>query len=123
MTKMYQIIIVADTNDGDYVTHVGPISEEDLEIIKPLIKAIKNFKPYKVNKKDSPPSFTWTHSHNYPLSEGRSRNMGEKTPRELYDFDEKVFAAFEDYVPYGEYGIHTIESITICPLQKKTKLL
>ncbi|KKL70172.1 hypothetical protein LCGC14_2107600 [marine sediment metagenome] len=126
MTKKYEITIVGDTNDADYITQVESISEEDLEIIKPLIKAIKNFKPYKIGYKcswDSNKTGYWTHDHNYPYGECLRDDLGEKTPRELYDFDEKVFELFEEYAPYGEYGIHTIESITICPLQKKIKLL
>ena len=110
----YEIAITADTNDGDYITEVSEISEEDLDTIKPLIQAIKEFKPYK-NK--------YTHHHNYPWGEYVRDDMGEKSARELYKFDEEIFELFEEYIPYGEYGIHTIESITICPLQKKTKLL
>ena len=121
--KYEEITIIADTNDGDYVTQISTINKEDLAIIKPLIAAIKRFKPYKVKRKDHMGKFTWTHHHNYPNSEYIRGDLGEKSPRELYNFSEKVFELFEEYVPYGEHGIHTIESITICPLQKKTKLL
>ena len=112
----YEIIIRADTNDADYVTSINTISEEDLNTIKPLIEAIKNFKPYKRSE--------WTHSHNFPYSEYTREDLGEKPARELYnEFSSEVFGMFEDIVPYGEYGIHTIESITITPFQEKTKLL
>ena len=110
----YEITITADTNDADYITAVNPISEEDLGTIKPLIEAIKNFKPYK-NK--------YTHGHNYSTGNCLRGDMGEKSPEELYEFDSDVFGLFEEYLPYSEYGIHTIESITICPLQEKIKLL
>jgi hypothetical protein len=118
--KAYEITIRADTNDADYVTQVSPISEKDLNVIKPLIKAIKNFKPYKAQM---PGKTEWIHDHNYPWGECTRADLGEKTPQELYDFDKEVFEAFQDYVPYGEYGIHTIESIFICPAGKKTRLL
>lgn len=119
--KRYEITITADVNDGDYITEVSPISEEDLKIIKPLIKAIKNFKPYETKSKGS--TLTWKHHHNYPSGEIVRGDLGEKYPDDLYDFDEKVFNLFEEFVPHGEYGIHTIKSITVGPLQKKTRLL
>lgn len=119
----FEITIIADTNDGDYVTQVSEISEENLSFIKPLIAAIKKFKSYKAKVEDSLGKFTWTHHHNYPIGECRRDDLGEKSPRELYNFDEKIFDFFEGLLPYSEYGIYTIESIMVCPFQKKIKLL
>ena len=115
-----EITITADTNDGDYVTQVSEISEKDLAIIKPLIAAIKDFKKY---NEYSVSGVLYTHHHNYPYGECMRNDLGEKTLSELYDFDEEVFELFEGYLPYSEYGIHTIKSIIICPLQEKTRLL
>lgn len=115
-----EITITADTNDGDYVTQVSEISENDLSTIKPLIASIKRFKKYKGYSASGMP---YTHHHNYPFGDCAREDLGEKTLSELYDFDEEVFELFNDYIPYGEYGIHTIKSITICPLQEKTRLL
>ena len=36
----YEIAITVDTNDADYVTETSTIDSDDLEKIKPLIKAI-----------------------------------------------------------------------------------
>jgi len=119
----YEITITADVNDGDYTTAVNEISEEDLDTIKPLIQAIKEFKPYKVEHESFGKMATRTHHHNYPYGEFIREDLGEKSPGEIYKFGLEVHEIFEQYIPYGEYGIHTIESITICPLQKKTKLL
>ncbi len=119
--KQWDIKITADTNDADYVTEISSISDGDLNKIKPLIAAIKNFKPYKTRVD----GLDWSHSHNYPWGEHLPReDLGEKYPREIYKgFDEEVFQIFEDLIPHGEYGIHTIESIEIAPQIKWEKLL
>lgn len=117
---MLEITITVDTNDGDYATEISEISEEDLETIKPLIAAIKKFKPYKTKSKSG---YDLTHDHNYPYDECLREDMGEKSPRDVYKFNTEVFDIFEDLVPCSEYGFHTIESITTAPLHSKTKLL
>jgi len=108
---IFEITIVVDTNDGDYVTEVCQITEYKLNKIKPLIEAIKNFKPYN------------GHTSNYPIGECCRSDLGEKTPQELYKFEDKIFELFEDYCPYNEYGFHTIKSIEVCPAREKEKLL
>ena len=118
--KEYEIVIKVDTNDADYITEISKISEEDINKIRPLIKAIKNFKPYSSKLNDGS---SWKHSHNYPFGECLREDLGEKEPREIYDFDEEIFDIFEGCLPYPEYGFHTIKSITVCPLVKKEKLL
>ncbi|RJQ25033.1 hypothetical protein C4577_06520 [Candidatus Parcubacteria bacterium] len=120
--KEWDIKIVADTNDADYVTEISNISDKDLTKIKPLIAAIKAFKPYKT-KSDS--GLNWTHDNNYPCGEHCPReDLGEKYPQEIYKgLDEEVFEIFEDLIPRGEYGIHTIKSIEIAPHIKWEKLL
>jgi hypothetical protein len=117
----WEITIVADTNDADYVTSINEISDEDLALIKPLIEAIRMFTPYSTNKD----GMKWQHSHNYPNGEYAPRtDLGEMTTRELYcDFDEEVFQIFEYLCPTGEYGIHSIKSIHIAPTGQKIRLL
>ena len=102
----YQITIRADHNDGDYLTKVSKISEEDLKIIKPLIAAIKA------------KATNGYHSHNY-----QTRDHMEKPMSEIYNFPEEVFDRFEEFIPNYEYGIHTIDSITTIPWHRQTKLL
>jgi len=119
--KFFEISITVDTNDADYNTRVEKIPESDLNIIKPLIVAIKNFKPYNTKSKSG---LDWNHSHNYPFGDCCREDLGEIPPREYYNFPEEVFDVFEEYLPYGnEYGFHTIESIEVTPYIKKTKLL
>lgn len=123
--KQFEITIVADINDGDYVTKISKISESNLKKIKPLVKAIKNFKPYKTPSSHG--HYDHNHTHNFPTGECQRDDLGEKSPEEFY-FEvvpRDVFHYFADeLVPPGhEYGIHTIKSVEVTPFVKKTKLL
>lgn len=120
----YEITIRVDTNDADYATEVSIVDEITIEVIKPLIEAIKKFKPYQTDTKTAAYNKKWKHHHNYPFGECQREDLGEKSPRELYPmFDEDTFETFESLVPYCEYGFHTIDSIEITPYVEKTKLL
>lgn len=112
--KTLEITITVDHNDADYLTEVSAISESDLEKLMPLIKAIKAFKPYVAG---------YHHHSNYSTGDSLRDDMGEKSPRELYALDDSIFDLFEEYVPYCEQGFHSVVSIEVCPLVKKTKLL
>ena len=73
------------------------ISAEDLEIIRPVIEAIKTKKDY-----------------NWPTSEYCRE---EEDPHTLYVdsglITEEQYEIFDEFVPHGEFGIHTIASITL----------
>lgn len=109
------IKIKADTNDGDYITQEVDITEAQLKLIEPVIKAIKKFKPY---KGEWMPGQFITHTHNFPTKDCLREDMGEKSIEELYP-NLKGLELFEDISPYSEYGIHTIESIEIVETKKK----
>lgn len=92
----YNIIVKADTNDADYVTKITKITEEKLETFRPLFKAIKEYQgDYN----------WWTFDSNNP------------TPTIIYKgvVAENVLDSFSWYVPNGEDGVHTIESIELFP--------
>jgi hypothetical protein len=115
--KMFEITIKADTNDGDYVTSINQISEEDLNKIRPLIKAIKEFEPYP--SKIAP----WVCDHNYPHGQILYDDSRHTPPRKHYKFDSEIFDIFEDLLPYNEYGFHSIVSISVCPYVEKEILV
>ena len=96
------ILIEADTNDADYISNVNPISDEDIEILRPIIEVIKNCKQ----------------RHNWTTSECNN-DSPNKLYKDLLTVDQ--IDIFSEYAPYGEYGIHTIESIEI--IQKLEKLM
>lgn len=96
------IIIEADMNDGDYVEKHSPISDENLEKFMPLIEAIK---------KEG--SYNW-----------QSSEYEDYPPEEMYkEFGSELIEEFQQYVPRGEYGIHTIEEITVYTVTDEQKLI
>jgi len=122
--KQYEIMIRVDTNDADYDVSTTEITEEDLNSILPIIKAIKNFKPYKSKSKRD---LDYTHSHNWPTGEMLREDLGEKKPEDIYpnlDFEHDAMYLFEDILPSGgEYGFHTIDKIEVYPKPEKEVLL
>jgi len=117
-----RVTIVADTNDADYVTAISDIDDDFESYFGELIEAIKNFEPYKGKSKYS--TLEHTHRHNWPTGELVREDLGEKYPEQIYSqFPEDMIEAFSEYLPHGEYGIHTIESITISQVQHEKKLL
>jgi peptidoglycan hydrolase-like amidase len=108
--------ITADTNDADYVESTQKITAQKLEQFTPLIEAIKKFKPYKSKSKGGT---NFTHSHNFPHGNGEyipRKDLGEKSAEEYYKgvVSPEIWTDFvENYLPYGEYGIHTIVSIEL----------
>ena len=117
--------IKVDTNDADYVSEMTEITQKELEEIRPVIEAIKSFKPYQGKRMSS--GNYWTHENNFPDGECCREDLGEKTTDQLYVetglVTEKQLDAFRDFLPEIEFGIHTIASITLYHVEKKQSLL
>lgn len=98
MSKEQFIVIEADTNDGDYITNQCSITEEELATIMPVIAEITKLKAKGGN--------TW---------DTREWESEEVRPEAVYAevLTQKQISIFNDYVPYGEFGVHSIERITI----------
>lgn len=104
---IYEIIVTVDVNDADYVSRVEKINDKQLDRIKPLIAAIKKF------------SDTNSTYFNWP----ENPNAANTTPRDMYNFPEEIIQEFECFIPYSEYGIVRVKSVTITPFIEKTQLL
>jgi hypothetical protein len=100
------IIIKADTNDADYVTSEQQINDSQLNVLKPIIEVIKSVKGY-----------------NWETGEMEDGH----TPKELYIdtglLTQKQVDLIDIYIPHGEYGIHTIESIKVLTILEEEELL
>lgn len=105
--KLY-IEIKADTNDADYVHERSEISEELLEQFKPLIAAIK--------EKGKNYGHNWlTYDYNRDEEDG---------PYEMYsEFGKELIDWFRDFVPHGEYGVHSIRGIKLLRVESEETLL
>lgn len=114
------VIIEADTNDADYVSEKNEISQEDLDLIMPVINAIKEFNEDKSIKYQK---YNWWY-----IDSSKERDKEEyMSPHKRYVESGKVtqeqFEAFWEYTPYFEGGIHTIESVEILEVVNEYKLL
>jgi hypothetical protein len=113
------LIVRVDTNDGDYEEARTPLNDEELELIMPVIEAIGKFKPYIVKEY----GIDWKHEHNYPTGEMHRPDLGEKSAAELYGHLEGFGLFHDHFLPWTEFGIHTIKSITLEPEVESVKLL
>ena len=121
--KKWNIHIVADINDADYIENLSIIDQVELDKIKPVIEAIRDFKPYTYTDTSDKFKLTWDHRHNWP--EDPREDLGEKSIYELYGIDDDLWNLFNDFIPSNCYdNIHTIVSIEVWPeTTEKIKLL
>lgn len=104
----YELVIKADANDANYVTSTNTVTMEDIEKLKPVVEAIKAF------------SLSNVYENNFPQGDCTR----DKTVEEMYSHvDQDALELFCKLCPYGEYGIHTIESVVYYPVPDKTVLL
>lgn len=111
------ILIEADTNDGDYIMEKNEITDETLELIMPVIQAIKDFKPYIGTRLD----YKSLHGNNFPTNDCCREDLGEKSAKELYGHLEG-YDYFREMCPSSEYGIHTISDVTVLVVTEEIKL-
>ena len=104
------VLVDGDTNDGDNIHKLTKIHFKDEGTYIPLIKkvgeAIKNVSS--------------THSNNWP-----NNQYSVGSHEELYDgiLTEEEIETFNSFVPHGEYGVHTIDSIRLIKYVEDKKIL
>jgi len=95
------IIIEVDTNDGDYITSKNEITDEDIELLKPILEIIKS-------------------------KDGVYRTGEMGSPRNTYskiELSNKQIKLLGDYIPYGEHGFHTITRVYVIAVIGEVHLL
>jgi hypothetical protein len=100
---IYEIVIVADTNDADYITKISDITPGELERFTPLISEIVKVKHY-----------NWDTS---------VYGDDEDKPEIMYSQFAALVEEFGEFVPHGEDGVHTIKSIVYYEKPAKIVLL
>ena len=100
---IYEIVITADTNDADYITKISDITPGKLERFTPLIAEIAKVKHY-----------NWDTS---------VYGEDEDKPEIMYSQFAALAEEFGAFVPHGEHGVHTIESIVYYEKPAKIVLL
>lgn len=99
------LYVVADTNDADYITGEFPaVAEYDIQLIEKVSSVLKKG------------------GHNWVTSE--YARVGE-SPEEMYAdvLTPEEIDQFEDFVPYGEYGIHTIVTLELRKIEILKKFI
>lgn len=106
MTTRTVLWIKADTNDADYITSENLVQKGDIKIIQKVCEVLR------VGK--------WHHNWvtNDYCTEKESPWNAYKDELTEYEID-----VFNEYVPYGEYGIHTIKSVELREITVLEKLL
>jgi hypothetical protein len=113
----YEIVVVGDYNDADYVTAINEISEVDIARFEPVFKAIKNRQA--IDKYGAKWPKNWwgggeTFNDLYP-------EFFEDEDQDLYD---TLIGKFDDmFVPSCEDGVHSIDKIYYYPLPSKTVVI
>lgn len=100
--KIWKLTIVADENDADYVNESHSVSGEELERVNRIVAEIMQLSPTKDR-------FKW--------GKGELNNH-RNDPYILYGdiLTEEDIDWFDDLVPYGDDGVHTVDGITYTPL-------
>ena len=98
--KIY-VEITADMNDGDYVSERTEIDETWLPKFQQLIDSI--------NQNDC----------NWAKGECSDTSFIDQ-----YDeFEKDLLNDFDEYVPYGEHGVHRITGLVILKVESENKLM
>ena len=124
MSKKY-IYIKADENDADYVKSLNEITDENLELIRPLLTEIKNCSA----RNNWPAISEYRDCELHILYPNHFKNNKEVLDDEDEDDEYDVVAitetakAFEYLLPYSEEGIHTIKEIKILEVINEESLL
>lgn len=100
--KPYLIIVEADYNDADYVHKLSYVDPEDLNVFKNILQKIIIFNNG-INRR----GLIWSTSY----ESGEEKEIDIYTKQEVLTQEEVDI--FNEYVPYGEYGVHSITSIKI----------
>lgn len=113
MKKM--LYIKTDENDCNYHTYFDEITEEKLKEILPIIEVIKKHRSY--------PNGEYPHLRND--CKWNTREMDDETVEKEYkgELTEKQIELMNDYIPDGEFGIHTIVDIRIINVESEEDLL
>jgi len=105
-----KILIEGDTNDGDYISEMSDITQETLDLILPVIEAVKSSTEF----------HNWSNEYDSKSIEDKYPQFcvrnDDYDPEDEYDYEFELgeaLEAFSGLVPSGEYGVHSIKKIEI----------
>lgn len=101
------VIVKADTNDADYISAETEVrNSSQIELVRKFASLLK--------ASNAP------HGQNFPYSD-----YVDLTLEDLYGdkVSQQELRVFRNMVPYGEHGVHTIQSIRIVQIVQDEELL
>ncbi len=117
------IVVKADEGNSDFICEVNPITDDEIEMIRPVIMALyerrevlhenlaKNWKKWR---------FNWV--TNIDLIIKSKDDISFMKPLDYVEqgiFGEASMNVFAPFVPYGFKGVHSIISVDIFVLDEK----
>lgn len=111
------LIVQADTNDGDYVTKKTEINDKDLSKFRSILDKVEREETVYYDKRT--PIYGKSTSIKWATLDIADSELWEQHP----ELTEKECDFVGNYIPNGEYGVHTIESIDILEVANEIKLV
>lgn len=110
---MFELVVMADENDGDYQTAISEINQENLNKFMELLSRVMS--RMESRKAENPNRWEWRHNW---------ENNERGDPAKQYpDWTTEEIEFFSEYLPYSEYGLHTIVKVEYYPKPEKITLL
>lgn len=107
---MYELVIIGDSNDGDYIHNISIVSQDIIDFITPIAKMIANFKPAPSRRYNG-----GIDPHNWRMSDWAS---------ELKDvYPLLTMEDISGFMEFAPSDVHTISKIYYSTLTEKTILL
>ncbi len=106
------LIVKADCNDGDYIEESNEITIAQLHKFAPMFKAIGETPGHNFESGDCVRTESWDEVYRKTVGKDMTEDEWEEYTEE-----------FSDFVPHGEYGIHSIESIRVLTVIEEEKLV
>jgi hypothetical protein len=117
------IVIKADEGNSDFVIEVNPITDDEIESIRPVIMALfERRETLHENLSQNWRKWRYNWVTNIDLIIKSSDDITFMRPLSYVEqdiFGEASMNTFSPFVPYGVKGVHTIVSVDIFTLDEK----
>lgn len=112
------VIVVADTNDADYVTQITELKDWKLEVLPTLLKVAEVIKNFEKKYRQHHNHHNWEDADRHNAINVLDTYKGDITQEDKDIVEEAFFPPGDE-----QYGIHTIESIKILTISNEEELV
>lgn len=111
---MKVLYVQADTNDADYVVAEHPVTDEEVQRIVKIVDKLMRSQSARKDRPYDKTELNWENGE-------RGNSAGDYVDEGILTLDEAEL--FENYLPYGEYGIHTVKTIEVREVEVLQKVV